>query len=209
MRNIEIEKQKLRLIQQKQLQLNNIIQQEVKQINVGTTAKVAPAVLYNVDAKKTKKNIANIVVDVVIPKKEKETEKENEKDAVPVVELKEKSEKNESKEKTERKEKPEKTAKKKAESNEPYKYYSKKEKPDHQFPSKTELYNSETFETSLPVALGIQPIYHSRIAKDKKSIEDKKTILKEAYGIMNLDKFKDIHLDIVYKILNYDKIIML
>ena len=46
------------------------------------------------------------------------------------------------------------------ESNEPYKYNTKKDKPDVIWPSKNEIYNTETFKNKLIISLGIQPIFN-------------------------------------------------
>jgi histidyl-tRNA synthetase len=59
MRSIEDEKQKLRKIQEKQHELNNIYNQQLHNHSSGQNNLTTKNIIYNVDAKRTKKNIQN------------------------------------------------------------------------------------------------------------------------------------------------------
>ena len=75
------------------------------------------------------------------------------------------------------------------------------------FPPRAELYNTETFTEQLAISLGIQPIFNSiKVNKDKLHLDDKKKLLKSIYEFTHLNKFNDKTLDVIYKILKYDKI---
>ena len=269
MKSIDIEKQKLRMIQQKQIELNNIMDKQMnryiennnnnnninnnsintnhtKTINIGTPAKRIPAsLIYNVDAKKTKKNIPSYTENYKV---EPKIEKKEEQNAEPKVEPKVES-------KVEPKEEPnaeikvdiiinesrvtrniienkvargaealankgvrgaealvaEALALKSPVAEAPLAYYKKKDKKNEiLFPSRTELYNTETFTEPLTISLGIQPIFNNiKVNKDKFNIEEKKNVLKSIYDFTSLDKFNDKTLDMIYKILKYDKINLL
>ena len=94
--------------------------------------------------------------------------------------------------------------------NEPYKYYIKKDFPDLKWPTKNELYNSDTFTENLNIALCIQPIFSNKnIIKDKKNLEEIKQILINTYNFNQINNFKDNLLTYIYKILQYDKIYIL
>ena len=68
MRSIEDEKNKLRRIQEKQHELNNIYNQQLRQQHSSNTQNLTiKSILYDVDAKRTKKNIPNpSVIDVPV-----------------------------------------------------------------------------------------------------------------------------------------------
>ena len=223
MKSIQIEKQRLKLIQQKQAELNNVLQNQLQQsqpqsqqqiqknINISTTAKQNPNIIYNIEDKKSKKNIPNILNPVNIPASKPPTvvasggsSKKN-IDGIDVLDTQANIQKKDEVKKDEGKKETKETKKK--ESLEPYKYYTKKDKPELSWPAKSEIYNSEKYENPLDIVLGIQPLYNPKSEKDKKTLEDKKQILSNEFGFTKLDKFKDNTLDAIYKILNYDKII--
>jgi hypothetical protein len=283
MKSIEIEKQKLRMIQQKQIELNNIMDKQMnegvtsnsnsnnnsnnnnntnnntnnknhtKTINIGTTAKRIPAsLIYNVDAKKTRKNIplytenykiepkvkTNAEINVEEPKGARESSVqraepsrgaealvEEPKAETKIEETKVDNIINESrttiniiKNKGARGaealvEEPKVKIKTDniIEDKRTLEYYKKKDKKNEIiFPPRAELYNTENFTEQLAISLGIQPIFNSiKVNKDKLNLDDKKKLLKSIYEFTHLDKFNDKTLDVIYKILKYDKINLL
>ena len=251
MKSIEIEKTKLRMIQQKQIELNNIMDKQInegninksqnqpqnhtKTISIGTTAKRIPAsLIYNIDAKKTKKNIETVtkprhVIDVVtstrasakgasaplnplITENNSNNEKISEVPLENINNIKENDLENiieKDKEQcinenvTISKDKGFKGAE--APSAEVPSAPAKK----LNFPSQKELYNRENFKESLTISLGIQPIFNKlKLKKDKLDIEEKKDILTSIYDFKHLEKFKDNTIDMIYKIIKFDNIII-
>ena len=268
MKSIEIEKTKLRMIQQKQIELNNIMDKQInegninksqnqpqnhtKTISIGTTAKRIPAsLIYNIDAKKTKKNIETVtkprhVIDVVTSTRASapraplftENNSNNEKisevpleninnikenDLENIIEKDKEQGINENV--TISKDKGFKGAEaplaeaplaeaplaeaplasalvsKTPSASAPAKKLN--------FPSQKELYNRENFKESLTISLGIQPIFNKlKIKKDKLDIEEKKEILTSIYDFKHLEKFKDNTIDMIYKIIKFDNIII-
>ena len=253
-KSIDIEKQKLRIIQNKQNELNDIYNKQIKHPSETQTHK---HIIYNVDAKKTKKNIEqyrdvinipntpsiqknNIHIPIPIPKNidsikfdsteikltdntntntnninkllikpNPETNPEANPEAIPEANnsSKIKNKSNEDKKilnininnasfnNISTQNKPE------------YKYYKKKDVPDLKWASKAELYDTNTFTEELNMCLNIQPLFsNKKIIKDKTSLEEKTKILKNTYNFKNIDNFKDNIKNIIYKILEYDKI---
>ena len=92
----------------------------------------------------------------------------------------------------------------------PYKYHNKKNVPELKWASKAELYDISTFTESLTVLLGIQPIFiNKKLLKDKSNLEERITILKNIYHFKHINKFNNNAIHCIYKILEYDKIILL
>ena len=236
MKSIEIEKQKLRMIQNKQNELNNIINNQNSHQNGGNVpshsqSQTQKNIIYNVDAKKTKKrefeNFTNniIVKDVdnfknnkvvmqdleitshKIIKKDIDNFKSNKGGSSreplvpslePLVPSLDKIEKDvKKKEKTK-------------ESNEKYNYYSKKDKPEIKWPTKTELYDTINFTENITIALDIQPVFgNKKLLKDKTTLDERKIILQNTYNFKNINKFNNNIIHSIYKILEYDKIILI
>ena len=86
------------------------------------------------------------------------------------------------------------------------KYYTRKDKECVSWPSKSELYNINTFEDKLDVFLGIEPFFNKKQIKNKTSQEDINKELKEEYGFQKLNNFKPALLEVLYKIITGDKI---
>ena len=224
MNNIALEQNKLQLIQQKQQELNNIM---TKQLNVSTTTKNTNInnnsnLIIN-NSKRTKKNEEAIVQNIKInsnkpPEIIKKTKVDNADRIILEDEKKEPTKKEVSKKeevpikttepiKTEEPKKKEQKKENKKESNEPYKYYSKKEKTDVIWPSKSELYNSETYQNNLIICNGFQPFLKKNESQKKNyNIDDIKKELKNEYNIKKIDRFNDNAINIIYYILKYDKI---
>ena len=85
-------------------------------------------------------------------------------------------------------------------------YYSRKDKLDIKWPTKTELYDITTFETPLHIYLASAPFFSKQQIRCTTDIDTIKKELKEDYGFSKLDKFKDPLLEVIYKIITYDKI---
>jgi hypothetical protein len=76
--------------------------------------------------------------------------------------------------------------------------------------SKTELYDRSNFNENLTIALGIQPVFgNKKLLKDKNTLEERKTILKNTYNFNNISKFNNNTIHSIYKILEYDKIFLI
>ena len=220
MRSIEDEKNKLRKIQEKQHELNNIYNQQLHNHSSSNNNLTTKNIIYNVDAKKTKKNITNSIVskpqsqptitnvidvptaiisnaNTKIQGKVKVIEKEkelNEKE-VDTGDLSKKEVKEVKKE-----------TKKEVKKDAPLEYYSKKDKPDVKWPSKNELYDTKTFSESFTTVLGAPNFFNKKEQKDKTSIEDIHKTMQNLYGFKHINKFKDTLLTTIYKILSYEKI---
>jgi hypothetical protein len=255
-KSIDIEKQKLRIIQNKQNELNDIYNNQIKQNNIqnniqNNNTQTLKHIIYNVDAKKTKKNIEQYKDVVNVPKVSKVSKVSNETNipVVPIVpinidlikfdsnEIKtnniekpkiiDKSNKKQLLQESETVKKPTGIFKNNSKNNslqiennksldslesfEPLqlKYYKKKDVPDLKWASKEELYNTDTFTENLNISLNIQPIFNNKkIIKDKFTLEEKKQILKNTYNFKNIinNNIKDDALNVIYKILAYDKI---
>lgn len=215
MNTIAMEQKKLQMIQQKQQELNSIM---TKQLNVSTTAKNTNSVngvngvngggnsnLIINNSKRTKKNEEAIVQNIKInSNKPPEIIKKNKIDNADRIILDEEAD---DKKETDKKET---TKEKKKESNEPYKYHSKKEKPDVIWPSKNDLYKSDTYQNNLTICNGIQPFF--TISQNKKGnkfdndIEQMKKVMKTEFEIKKIDRFNDNAIKVMYNILKYDKI---
>ena len=229
MRSIEDEKNKLRKIQEKQHELNNIYNQQLHNHSSSNNNLTTKNIIYNVDAKKTKKNITNSIVskpqsqptitnvidvptaiisnaDTKIEGKVKVIEKEKE---VKVIEKeKEVNEKEVDIGDLSKKEVKEvkKETKKEVKKDAPLEYYSKKDKPVVKCPSKNELYDTTTFSESFTTVLGAPNFFNKKEQKDKTSIEDIHKTMQNLYGFKHINKFKDTLLTTIYKILSYEKI---
>ena len=231
MKSIDEEKQKLRIIQNKQNEFNTIMEKQLKNTNTihGTTSKQIPKhLIYNVDAKKTKKNVSLMkdVVDVIKPNenttvthikpmKNFNTNFVTNTETKDVKPIKEPKVIDTVKEKEQVKEPVKETVKVKDKSkktkDEPYKYYTKKDihanKLDIYWGTNEELYDTKTFTETLNMSLSIQPIfknYKTILEKDKTSLKDKQNILKSMHNFKHIDKFSENITDIIYKILTYD-----
>ena len=210
MKSINHEKQKLRIIQNKQIELNNIITKQIQQngglhqnenSNLSQTQK---HIIYNVDAKKTKKQYYENFSQII---KKKEIDKEKiinadkidkaDKIEIPIIK-KEKARGNLGS-----------FAEGTLVSSLPYIYYNKKNKPDIKWPSKAELYDNTNFTKNLTIALNIQPVFgNKKILNDKTTLDERKIILQKTYNFNNINKFKDNIIHIIYKTLEHDKIIL-
>jgi hypothetical protein len=229
MKSIDYEKQKLRIIQNKQNELNNIINHQliqnggIQQNGSSISSQTQKHIIYNVDAKKTKKQDCRFLekqdcsfLEKSRAKKYEETNIDNFKSnkkggssreplvpsleplipsleplvpslepLVPSLEV--------------------------ARGNlGPLVYYSKKDIPELKWPSKTELYDRSNFNENLTIALGIQPVFgNKKLLKDKNTLEERKTILKNTYNFINISKFNNNTIHSIYKILEYDKIFLI
>ena len=99
-----------------------------------------------------------------------------------------------------------KDSKKELKIGEPLKYYSKKDKPDIKFPTKVELYDANTFSESLTTVLGAPRFFNKKQRQDKTSLEDINKTMQDIYGFKHIDKFKELLITTLYKILSYEKI---
>jgi len=227
MRSIDNEKQKLRMIHNKQIELNNIINNQLQQTTPdnkyqGNTQK---QIIYNVDAKRTKKVLVQPkdFVNKIDSEIKSEVKNEVKSEVKNEVKSEVKSEiKNEVKSEKAiedfkidnykdnyKDNKIKKSSNKQILSNEPYKYYSKKEMPNLKWPSRNELYDSNTYSNNISFILGLKPIFsNKKILKDKTTLEEKKDILQNTFNIKNINKFKDKVIIYIYKILEYDNIII-
>jgi hypothetical protein len=265
MRSIEAEKNKLRLIHAKQQELNEIYKSTVEkdtnnasmQNGGGVTMKRLVATEYDVDAKRTKKNLANKarnkiieptdgdhikssklkgvgtessivgVVDKIVLEEDRKSKKP-EKSArlgldevieiiqdTPEIKANEKAnekanvkDKDNMKAKENEKFQSQNQVKKELVPDEPLKYYTKKDKKavSISWPTKAELYDTNKFEESLDVFLGLEPFFNRKQIKNKATPEIIAKELKEEYGFQNLDKFKPELLNVIYKIIVGDRI---
>jgi hypothetical protein len=250
MKSIDYEKQKLRMIQNKQIELNNIINTQIQPLQQ-PLQHTQKHIIYNVDAKKTKKNINSSFLEKSRAKNEEEDSsfleksrakneeessfleksraKNEEEDSSFLEKSRAKNEEEEDKEedkKEDKKEEEKATAikldkvdkiiikskdKQKIELNSaPYKYHNKKDVPTLKWASKAELYDVSTFTENLTISLGIQPIFfNKKLIKDKSSLEERIQILQNVYHFKNISKFNNNAIHSIYKILEYDKIILL
>ena len=205
MRSIEDEKQKLRKIQEKQHELNNIYNQQLHNHSSGQNNLTTKNIIYNVDAKRTKKNIQkpNVIdVPVKIEEKKVDEKKVDEKK----VEEKKVEEKKVEEKKVDEKKAGGKEVKKELKLDAPLEYYSKKDKPDIKWPTKNELYDVVTFSESLTTILGAPNFFNKKAQRDKTSKEDINKTMQNLYGFKHIDKFKDTLISTIYKILSYEKI---
>ena len=220
------------MIENKQNELNNIINNQTRpEINMQMQmqSQTQKQIIYNVDSKKTKKNFNNIninknndndndnnnnykkvdVIDVVKNKNNNNNSNSSNNSKLTKIDTQKANETITEKENN-------KIIKKTIinntildikDSNEPYKYYIKKDFPNLKWPSKSELYNSETFTDNLSISLSIQPIFTNKnILKDKNTLEEIKQILLNTYNFKHINNFKDNLVNYIYKILHYDKI---
>jgi len=236
MRSIEDEKNKLRKIQEKQHELNNIYDQQLRQqhssnaqnLTIKNTSNNIKSVIYDVDAKRTKKNIPNpSVIDVPKQPNKIQSKFQEPTNAALVnankkvlttktqigggtqtisTEIQEppKSILEVKPDKKTTESKPEK--KKELKIGQPLEYYTKKTKSDIKWPAKSDLYNTETFTETLNTILGAPAFFNKQQRKDKSSIEDIHKALRDVYGFKHINKFKDTLLTTIYKILSYEKI---
>ena len=243
MKSIDYEKQKLRMIQNKQIELNNIINKQTNPVQQ-QLQHTQKHIIYNVDAKKTKKNINSSFLESSFLEKsrakssflEKSRAKNEEEDSSFLEKSRAKNEEEDKKEdkatsikldKEEREKEEDKATaikldkvdkiiikskdKQKIELNSaPYKYHNKKDVPTLKWASKAELYDVSTFTENLTISLGIQPIFfNKKLIKDKSSLEERIKILQNIYHFKNISKFNNNAIHSIYKILEYDKIILL
>jgi len=236
MRSIEDEKNKLRKIQEKQHELNNIYDQQLRQqhssntqnLTIKNTSNNIKSVIYDVDAKRTKKNIPNPSVIDVPKQPNKIQSKFQEPTNAALVNANKKvlttktqigggtqtiSTEIQEPPKSILEVKPDKKTteakpenKKELKIGQPLEYYTKKTKSDIKWPAKSDLYNTETFTETLNTILGAPAFFNKQQTKDKSSIEDIHKALRDVYGFKHINKFKDTLLTTIYKILSYEKI---
>lgn len=232
MRSIEDEKNKLRMIHAKQVELNNIYKATVESTQNGSGGITQKNIIYNVDAKRTKKNIPATLIDVVpsnsntkkvsfkepikessnitnqpleqsaIPETSNQPDEHIPKQKVKLAELP----KIETKESKNSKDKTKDIKSTKVVKEVKLEYYSKKDKPDLKWPNKNELYDSSTYETPINIYLATVPILNRKQLKCKLDIATIKKELIEDYGFTKLEKFKEPLLELIYKIITYDRI---
>ena len=249
MKSINIEKQKLRLLQNKQEDLNKLIYSHdlttcpekntnntnninntnnnntKMNANKSTTLKNHISI-YNINDKKTKKNISLIkdvkdvinVIDVVkkhIPIISNETNSVIKDSVSNVVSTTTNNTTNNQKNNMND------TIKIKNTnildtntSNIPYKFYYKKDikkyNLDVKWGSKEEIYNKDKFTKNISMVLSIQPLFITecinKINNDKQTIEDKIKILNNIYNFKNIKKIKNTVINLIYNILVYDNV---
>jgi len=230
MKSIENEKLKLKFIQTKQEELNKLIHNQnlnnnTTELNLNKTQKQCQ--IYNIDEKKTKKNMSLInnsknVIDVVkkpiiITKtKVKDTSQEEQNTIKKEEQNTIKKEEQNTIKKEEQNTKIIKSNKKlnKNNENEPYKYYYKKDIKKQNlnvcWGTQEELYNTDKYTEPLTILLKIQPLFNinsiNKINNDNKTLDDKIKILKNIYNFKKINKLKDTIINLIYKIMVYDNI---